>query len=130
MNGRSAPRAVLCAHRTRGSVGRCHGLTERLRAPTTDRWKRNSGNRGGFPQLNRTAFVQILSKAILRLGQTGQRLRQLLDPTSGIEFTRHHASFLFAAVTVFRPAALHPIETVPLRSPNPPDFSARMLRFG
>ena len=31
MNGRSAPRAVICAHRTRGSVGRCHGLTERLR---------------------------------------------------------------------------------------------------
>ena len=30
MNGRSAPRAVICAHRTRGSVGRCHGLTERL----------------------------------------------------------------------------------------------------
>ena len=32
VNGRTAPRSVICAQRTRRPAGRCHGLTERLPA--------------------------------------------------------------------------------------------------
>ena len=34
VNGRTAPRSVICAQRTRRPAGRCHGLTERLHANT------------------------------------------------------------------------------------------------
>ena len=52
MNGRSAPRAVIYAHRTRGSVGRCHELTERLSYP---RW---------FNRLNAQAAAKVMTTLV------------------------------------------------------------------